>query len=504
MRIGVSLGEVVVADGTLTGAGVVLAQRLEQLARAGGVVVQGSVSETVPARLPFEFESLGEQSLKGFDQPVRAFVTLLQPGRLLPEPESTATAPAAIPGESRQHQQVELPDKPSIAVLPFHNLSGEPEQELFAEGMTEDLTTDLSKVSGIFVVSRASSLAYAGKGVDLQKAGQGLGVRYLLEGSVRKAADRVRINAQLVEAANGRQVWADRYDGSIADVFELQDAVGAEVVAALSVELTHGEKHRLARVHTQNLDAYELFIRAIATPYPPLPARIENAREMFERVISLDPGFAGGYAGVAAMLGFSAVFDHADPTARIERAFELANKAIETDETFGWSYTALAITLLNRGEHEQAMAAGRTAIECQPNDADAHAWLAFILGLAGDSLEGITTIDQAIRLNPLFVNGPYLNMRTMIQVIGARYQDAIESHEQNIRRGGPIGPPVLAFAAAALGAIGRTEDARSKTAQLMERVPDFRLSGWNLLALFRHADERKRVEDHMVASGVPR
>ncbi|MCH8106451.1 MAG: adenylate/guanylate cyclase domain-containing protein, partial [Proteobacteria bacterium] len=211
LRIGISLGEVIIADSTITGTGVVLAQRLEQLAESGGVVVQGSVSETVPTRMPFEFENLGEQVLKGFEQPVRAFIARLRVGEELPTPDTDATPKNVEP------EILEVPNKPSIAVLSFENLSGDHEQEYFSDGISEDLTTALSRFDWLFVIARNSAFTYKGVAVDVKRVGRELGVRYVLEGSVRRAGDRVRVNAQLIDTETDSDVWAEQFDRKLSE-----------------------------------------------------------------------------------------------------------------------------------------------------------------------------------------------------------------------------------------------------------------------------------------------
>ena len=216
LRIGISLGEVIIADNTITGAGVVLAQRLEQLAEPGGAVVQGSVSETVPSRMPFEFEGLGEQMVKGFDQPVRAFIATLKSGEKPPAPDEMVSASEATPSGPQ------IPDEPSIAVLPFTNMSNDPEQEYFSDGITEDIITALSKISSMLVIARNSTFIYKGKAVDVKQVGRDQGVRYVLEGGVRKAGNRVRITAQLIDTTTGQHRWAERYDRNMEDIFAVQ------------------------------------------------------------------------------------------------------------------------------------------------------------------------------------------------------------------------------------------------------------------------------------------
>ena len=256
LRIGISLGEVIVADSTITGTGVVLAQRLEQLAESGGIVVQGSVSETVPTRMPFNFESLGEQMLKGFDQPVRAFTAKLQPGEALPPPEVSATLQSAEP------KGLQVPDKPSIAVLSFTNLSGDPEQEYFADGIVEDIITELSREPELFVIARNSSFAYKGQSPDIRQIGRELGVRYVLEGSVRKAGNRIRLNAQLIEAETNHHIWAERYDRALEEVFKLQDELTNTITNTLLQKVRDTSIERAMRQAPRDLGAYDQVLRA--------------------------------------------------------------------------------------------------------------------------------------------------------------------------------------------------------------------------------------------------
>ena len=352
------------------------------------------------------------------------------------------------------------------------------------------------------VVSRASALTYKGRDVQLRTVASELDVRYAIEGRIRASGGRVRINAELIEVESGQQVWADRFDGNLTDVFELQDQVCAQVVDALSVNLTDDEATRLNQVHTNSLEAYELFVRARATPYPPIPSRIQSAMQMLERVIQLDPKFAGGYAGLAALLTHFMVFGHGDPTEQVNRGFELATKAISLDESFALSYSALGAAHFMRREYDEATAASRQAIVRQPSDADAHSRLAWILGCMGDWRGCVDEIDTARRLNPLFVNGPYLNIKHLSLAVNGRYQDAIDAFEENVRIGGPVGPPALALAIAAYRALDRHQDAARYLAQLKSAFPAFRLRGWNYLTVIRDPAARDRVTELMIHAGV--
>ncbi len=489
-RIGVHIGDVIVEGDDIFGDGVNIAARIEPLAEPDGVSLSDDAYRQVRDRLDVTWEDGGAHQVKNIARPIQVWRWL----------NGGQRSPAQTPAEGGP---LELPDKPSIAVLPFDNMSGDAEQDYFADGMTEDLITDLSKISGMFVVARNSSLAFKGQQIDIREVARRLGVRYVLEGSVRKAGSRIRINVQLIDALSGGHLWAERYDGSVENVFELQDEVGAKVVSALAVRVRGDEKARLQRVHTRNLDAYELYVRAKSTPYPPLPERIEAAREMFERVIELDPEFAGGYAGVSWMLGFGVTWGHLDAGETAARAVALARKAIEVDDAFGWSYTTLSLALQLQGKHEEAIAAADEAVARQPNDADAHAYRGFILAFAGHPKLGLEPVERAIRLNPQFINSPYLNLRTCIMLLAQDYDGAVRSYQENVERHGPVGPPVLSWAAAAYWALGREDDAGRAAAQLATRFPAFRLENWNFFNLLKSPEDRQRIRDLMRAAGLP-
>ncbi|MCT8970266.1 adenylate/guanylate cyclase domain-containing protein [Microbaculum marinisediminis] len=506
LRVGVHVGDIIIEGDDIFGNGVNIAARIEPLSEPGGISLSDDAYRQVRDRLEVAWEDGGEHEAKNIARPIRIWRWRDHRGQPAALGPSSGPAPAPTPvlaPAPNGAEPLELPSKPSVAVLPFDNMSGDPEQEYFADGMTEDLITDLSKVSGLFVVARNSSFVFKGKSVDIREAAQRLGVRYVVEGSVRKAGAHVRINVQLIDALSGGHLWAERYDGSVDNVFELQDDVGAKVVSALSVRLRGDETERLHRVHTHNLDAYELYVRAKATPFPPIPERINAAREMFEQVMEMAPDYAGGYAGVSWMLGFSAIFGHVDMAETAARAEALARKAVECDDSFGWSYVALAQALLLQGRHDEAMIAIDKAHALQPNDADTHAYRAFFLALSGHPELGVDPIDQALRLNPQFVNGPYLNLRCVIKAIGQDYEGAVASFEQNIARHGPVGPPVLCWAATAYWALGRREEAARVAARLAERFPAFRLEHWNFFELIRSPDDRRRMHDLMRAAGLP-
>ncbi len=495
LRIGIHTGEVVFEADDVFGEGVNVAARLEALAEPGQVLISDTARNSLDGKTVEQFAGGESHELKNIDRPVSVWHW-----PVTGEPD---TLPDVLPDALNAAQELALPEKPSVAVLPFDNMSGDPDQEYFADGMTEDLITDLSKISGLFVVARNSSMVFKGKAVDIREAATRLGVRYVLEGSVRKSGSRVRINVQLIDALSGGHLWAERYDGSVEDVFELQDDVGAKVVSALSVRLTGDEDDRLNRVHTHNLDAYQLYVRAKATPYPPIPDRINAARGMFESVIEMDPQFAGGYAGVSWMLSVGALFGHVDVDEMATRSSQLARKAVELDDSFGWSHIALSLALLLQKQHKEAILAVDKAVACQPNEADAHAFRGLILAFDGRPELGIDPINLALRLNPQFINGPYLNIRGAIMVFAEDHSGAVRSYEENVNLRGPVGPPVLAWTAASYWALGKPTEAKRLVDQLKQLFPAFRLTGWNFFTFTRSPKVRQRIHDLMLAAGVP-
>ena len=437
LRIGISLGEVVIADHTVTGAGVVLAQRLEHLAEPGGVCIQGAAYETLPKRLPFEYEGLGEQELKGFDEPVRAYAVRVKRSHAIPGPEAVRAAGvfhfervnrrwlAAVvvafclgigglfawwqPWRPRFERVSEaqmafpLPDKPSIAVLPFSNMSDDPEQEYFVDGITEDLITDLSKVSGLFVIARNSTFAYKGKSPDVRQVAKELGIRYVLEGSVRRAGDQVRINAQLIDATTGGHLWAERYDGSLQKIFDMQDSVTRRIVSALTVNLTVGEISQRERTQTQNAHAYDAFLQGWTHFVRQTPEDFAKAIPHFEQAVALDPSYGRAYAALAA-IGYSAREwkwrRELGLTRRevVRLAYDNLQKAMVNPTALAYSVASHMDTENSR--HDDAIANAERAITLESNNPVGYVAKARALIFYGEPRDALEFIDHAMRLNP--------------------------------------------------------------------------------------------------------
>jgi TolB-like protein/class 3 adenylate cyclase len=403
IRIGIALGEVVTADKTITGVGVVLAQRLEQLAESDGVVVQGSVSETVPIRLPFIFESLGEQSVKGFDQPVRAFTANLKPGETLPEPDSYVASrlQKEKPDDRSAQPTLELPDKPSIAVLPFTNMSGDPEHEYFSDGITEDIITELSRYRELFVIAGNSTFRFKGKDVEIGEIAHQLGVQYIVEGSVRRSGKRVRITAQLVDALSGSEVWADRYDRDLDDIFVVQDEVVAAIVGALPSRVRLAELERADR-RPMDLRAYDLAQRAWQLLYQWTKTGIETATELAVRALEIDPKNGSAHAVLVGvqLLNWRRCW-RGTPEETLRSALAHGRSAVEVDETEYTGHWYLSeVYLFRLKDLEQAKVHAERAVKLCPNASGPLSWMGLINGCSGDHQAGIESCNKALRLDP--------------------------------------------------------------------------------------------------------
>ena len=494
VRVGISLGEVVIADNTITGAGVVLAQRLEQLADPGGMCIQDAAYQSVPKRLPFEFQSQGERTLKGFEEPVRSYSVTLKAGEIVPAAELVDRPARANLG---------IPDKPSIAVLPFTNISGDSEQEYFSDGITDDLITDLSKVSGLFVIARNSSFVFKGKATNVTQVGKALGVRYVLEGSVRRSGGALRINAQLIEAASGNHLWAERYDGGLTDIFALQDQITENVVAALAITLTMAEQSRSLGKETKDLQAYDYVLRGNSFHHRMTKVDNHKAKEMFERAIERDPEYAPAYAGLAWVLvhdsnqGWSS-----DAQRALKAGLENAERAVLLDNSLAKAHLALADAYCWTKRQEQAVAEGRRAVALDPSYADGHMALAYYLVTAGYAEEGVEEVQKALRFNPLHANRLYYGILSTCHYMLKQYEAAIEAGEQAVSRDPEHYEPHM-FLASAFAQLEKTDEASRHAQEIMRLNPSFSLQHYAESLPFKN----KTDLDHRIAglrkAGLP-
>jgi adenylate cyclase len=466
LRIGISMGEVIIADNTITGPGVVIAQRLEQLAEASGVVVQGSVSETVPDRLPFQFESLGEQVLKGFENPIRAFAVCLRQGREIPQPEAKEISTNAEHGA-----QLNLPDLPSIAVLPLNNMSGDPDQEYFSDGISEDLITDLSHFSRLFVIARNSSFKYRGDSVDIRQVGSELGVHYVLEGSVRKSGDRVRISVQLIDSLSGAHVWANRFDRVLDDVFEVQDEIVSQIVAAVAGKVDLVEFARRKRKPTSSLTAYDYYLRGCQ--YASYRSKVGDvfdsclrAKDYLEKAVSLDPEFAEALADLADVYMYLSELSPAHPD-YWEKAEKYAELALRADSENARANSVFGFCPLESGDFNKAEYHFKKALRLNPNDTLNISEYCQFLGYMGKTDEAVAKLESALRRDP-FHSELLFDTLGGIYWIGGRYQEAISAYEKLTS----IPYWVHGHMAACYASLGQIEESKVHAQAYMEMLPE--------------------------------
>jgi adenylate cyclase len=484
LRVGINLGDVVVEGGDLYGDGVNIAARLQGLAEPGGIWISSKVHDEVRQKLPVAFADMGDQAIKNIAMPIHVYRVAGEGQKMsLHGDESFAAG------------------KPSIAVLPFTNLSGNPEQQYFSDGVAEDIITDLSKVSGLFVIARNSSFTYRGKAVRVQEVSRELGVRYVLEGSVRKAGNRVRIAAQLIDGTTGGHLWAERYDRELTDIFAVQDEVTREIVTALALKLNKGEQRRIARKGTDNLDAYDHYLRGRQLVFQRSRTGVEEARPLLERAIDLDPGFAQAYAMLALTYLLDHVNDWHDAGGNsLEKAHELAQMAVARDGDDADAHWALGWTLLQRRQHDRAMVEARTALLCEPNLALAHGLLGQVLYYSGRSAEALHPLASALRLDPN--HDQSLHYLALAYFGVGRYEDAAAVLKRRIVRK-PDTDVSRVLLAACYGHLGRLEEARAQWREVMRVNPDYSLEHRRRVLPYKDQADFERIADGLRKAGLP-
>lgn len=522
-RIGINVGDVLTENGRLYGDGVNIAARLEGLADAGGICISEAAYSQVKNKLALGYEYIGEQPVKNIAEPVRAYKVQLTPGAAAPgvSEKTKAAEPAAQPGRSdtapsygrkailvlgglllilgvvvtvqhlsfrpstssaaipsMQTLPLSLPDKPSIVVLPFTNMSDDPSQDYFSDGMTEDITTDLSKISGLFIISRNSAFTYKGKAVKAQDVSREMGVRYILEGSIRKAGDQLRITAQLIDGTTGGHVWSERYDRLLRDIFALQDEITQRIVAALQVEIGEAELVRVRRIPTESLTAYDLYLRGLElwfrANYETKKEANAQARQLFEQAVALDPHYAQAYAGLSLTYFTDSFLQwSSEPAQALERALELAQKAIALDDSLPSSHTTLGVIYMWKKQYEQAIAEGERAISFDPNFAEGFVNLGWILIAVGRPEEAVGVIEKAMRLNPRS-SARYLQDLGMAYREVGRCEEAITVTKQFLAVIPNNGPAHYTLAIC-YAEFGRLEEAQAAVAELVRLQPSISL-----------------------------
>ena len=496
-RIGIHVGDIIIDENDIFGDGVNIAARLEGIAEPGGVCISDDAQRQVRGKVDIGFDDMGLQTLKNISEPMRAWRMQIS---------GNTSGAASIPSSAEASKFLALPDKPSIAVLPFQNMSGDPEQEYFADGMVEDIITALSRFKSLFVIARNSSFTYKGKAVDIKQVGCELGVRYVLEGSVRKASGKVRITGQLIDALSGAHVWADKFDGSLEDIFQLQDDITLSVVGAIVPKLEQAEIDRVKRKPLQNLDAYECVLRGIdSTRVAGDREKDDEALQLFYRAIELDPHFASAYGWAAnryhirKMNGW--IINKEREYGEAKRLLECAIRYGQ-DDAVALSRVAFAIAFLFR-EYDRASALVDRAIAINVNLGyawRARAWISVYLGEHENALK---EVDRAIRLNPIDPENYHLeNARAFALLFLGKYDDACYWAQSALARQPKI-TPSLRIAAAGHALSGRLDQAREMMRRLRDIDAVMRLSNVKEFAPFRREEDVERLTEGFRLAGMP-
>jgi adenylate cyclase len=491
-RIGINVGDIIIDGGDIFGDGVNVAARVENECEPGGVCLSDDAFRHVRGKTAFAFDDLGERSLKNIDRPVRLYAA-----------RSTSSTSATIKAPVDTAKQLSLPDRPSIAVLPFQNMSGDAEQDYFADGMVEDIITALSRFKSLFVIARNSSFTYKGKAVDIKQVGRELGVRYVLEGSVRKSGGRVRITGQLIEAATGAHIWADKIDGALEDVFELQDEVTQRVVGAIEPSITQAEINRAQEKATSNLDAYDLYLKALAVHYPQTPDDIAEALRLLDRAIELDPNYSWAKAFAAYIHAFKVTQGWVKRIDQ-EAGRKLAREAIvlSRDDPNTLGYAAHALAILAR-EYDVPISCMDRALQLNGNSANLLMRSGFMRIWVSDPDRAIDHFTRSMRLSPLDPQlGYHYAGLAGCHVMKGDFEKALEYGR---RAAGEMPRWIAPWTNIAIAAakLGKQQESQAAVQKLLTLSPGFTLALRAANSLFRD----KSVEDIFVeglrAAGVP-
>jgi TolB-like protein/class 3 adenylate cyclase len=497
-RIGIHLGDVVEeSDGDLMGDGVNIAARLEGVAQPGSICLSEDAYRQVKSRLDLKIDDLGEVRLKNIIEPVRVYS--LQVGM------SSLRRPAAaaqVPDAEAPSAGLALPDRPSIAVLPFQNMSGDASQESLADGVVEDILTALASLRWLFVIARNSSFTYKGRNVDVKQVGRELGVRYVLEGSVRRSGDRVRITGQLIDTATGAHLWADRFDGAIDDIFDLQDQVTSRVLGAIAPKLQQAEIDRVQRKPPQSLDAWESFIRGLHLFGQHSDRSTKEAIGTLDHAIKLDPDYARAHALRAVCLAWRVFQGWENPSTAFPAATESVRRAFAGDASEPWAFLAQAFVSLGNRDDQAAVAALTEAVELSPNFAFAHGLLGAVHAFGGRSAQALACIERAQRLSPrdIFPEECHL-FHSFAYFQAGRYIEAAASAERAIQLR-PEHPALYIMAASSYGQAGEIEKSNDMISRLSALVPTTSAEAVGETLPFAQPEDRARLVAGLRAGGL--
>jgi adenylate cyclase len=487
-RVGINIGDVIIEGDDIHGDGVNVAARLEGLCEPGAVYVSGAVYDQADGKLEATFEDLGEQIVKNIAKPVRVY--------------RVRAATKAIASSELQHaEEPVLSDKTSIAVLPFDNMSGDPEQEYFSDGMAEDLITDISKISGLSVTARNSAFAFKGQAIDVKEIAKQLGVQHIVEGSVRKMGDRLRINAQLIDGADGRHIWAERYDGDLAEIFDFQDDIREQIVSALQVSLTPADKMLTERKSTDSVEAYDLCLKGRANLYLFTPEHVREAMKCLEKAIEIDPNFADAYAYLAHchFYGWVEKWPGFDDT--LDQARDLAEKGVSVDTRSAISVMRLGWIQTWSRHYDDAIANLETALTLAPNNAEIYAPFGNVLNYWGDPERGLEMLEKAFELDTLAP--PLWEMYIGISHLLLRQYDQALTRLNSVAERTPKFTHSYEMLAWAYVELDRLDDARDAIKTVLEIKPKFNVQEAARIMPYRLDKDRNRVLDALRKAGLP-
>jgi adenylate cyclase len=488
-RIGINVGDIIVDGDDIYGDGVNIAARLEGLAEPGGIFISRTAADQVRDKVPIRIEDRGDFTVKNITRPIQVFCVIAD-GRAVVTASSVAQAEPPGP-----------PKKLSIAVLPFANMSGDTEQEYFADGISEDIITALSKLSQLFVIARNSSFTFKGKNVNVQEVGKSLGVRYVLEGSVRKSGNRVRITGQLIDATTGGHLWAERFDRDLTDIFAVQDDVTQQIVAALALNLTEGDQQRIETEHTDNLEAYDCFLRGREQWRRLTKEATIEARELLQRAIGLDPKFAPAYAFLAVTHGLDYINRwSASPANSLQQAEEAATRAVALDDRYPYAHWALGVVNVYLRRHDVAISEAKRSISLAPNLAEGHENLGNALHYSGRSEEALGCFDRAMALNPHYPD-VFLHFQAQALFQLGRYDEAIASLKRRIVRN-PGTDVSRVLLAASYGHLGRFAEAREQWQEVFRVNPDYSLEHRRKVLPYKNPEDFELVVDGLRKAGL--
>jgi adenylate cyclase len=493
-RIGVNLGDVIEDGEQILGDGVNIAARLESLSEAGGICISGTAFDHVENKLGLGYEYLGEQTVKNIAKPVRVYRVLMEPGAVARRGSEVA---------SKERMALPLPDKPSIAVLPFANMSGDPEQEYFSDGITEDIITALSRFRWFFVIARNSTFTYKGKTVDVKTVAQDLGVRYILEGSVRKAGSRVRITAQLIDAPTSHHIWAERYDRDLKDIFAVQDEITENIVTSIGPEFLSAEMRRAQRRDVRSLDGWDCIMRAAFHHSRYRKEDVAEAQRLLQKAIELDPFNAEGFCLLAfthlmqVQFGWSESADQS-----VQEATKAAENAIAIDDRDAWAHTALGLVDLISRRYDDAIRRLKKAVILNPSLANAYGALGQVLALAGEYAPAVEQINKAIRLSP---RDPFLVYWLAHLGLAAfseeRYDIACEWAAKVIQEN-PCFPGAYRMLAASYGQLGRIKEAQAALKEMLLLMPGMTIDEVRKQVPFKDPVHMERYLDGLRKAGL--